>query len=106
MVAFQFLGELILEFVSGFFNIFVSSQTELGGIFGGLFRIINVVGYINILNSYKASFGVGDWIVAILGMVLFLALIVGLIWVCAHFLSKLFRRYFSKKPINEDFCLP
>lgn len=102
MVAFQFLGELILEFVSGFFNIFVSSQTELGGIFGGLFRIINVVGYINILNSYKASFGVGDWIVAILGMVLFLALIVGLIWVCAHFLSKLFRRYFSKKPINED----
>ena len=77
MVAFQFLGELLLEFVKGILNIFFSTQNEVGGIFGGLFRIIDITKYIEILNSYKQSFGVGDWIVAVLGIIVLLALIVG-----------------------------
>ncbi len=102
MVVWEFLGALFLEFVKGLFNIFVSSTSEVGGIFGGLFRIINVVGYIDLLNAYKASFGVGDWLIAVLGMIVFVAFVVAFVWVCVYFISKFFRRYFSKKPINED----
>lgn len=102
MVGFQFLGELLLEFVKGILNIFVSTQTEVGGLFGGLFRIINVMNYIDILNSYKASFGVGDWFIAILGMLILLVLIAGLFFLLYRLGSRLIRRYFSKKPLNDD----
>ena len=102
MVAFQFLGELLLEFVKGILNIFFSTQNEVGGIFGGLFRIIDITKYIEILNSYKQSFGVGDWIVAVLGIIVLLALIVGFFFVLYRLISRLVRRYFSKKPLNDD----
>lgn len=102
MVAFQFLGELLLEFVKGILNIFFSTQNEVGGIFGGLFRIIDITNYIEILNSYKQSFGVGDWIVAVLGIIVLLALIVGFFFVLYRLISRLVRRYFSKKPLNDD----
>ncbi len=102
MVVWQFLGELLLEFAKGILNIFVSVKGEVGGIFGGLFRIINIVEYVRIFNSYKDSFTVGDWFIAIIGILLFLAILAALIFVIVKYVSKFFRRYFTKKPLNDD----
>ena len=40
------------------------------GIFGGIFKIFNIVDYMAQFNSYKGGFGVIDWILAIFSFVL------------------------------------
>ena len=40
------------------------------GIFGGIFKIFNIVDYMSQFNSYKGGFGVIDWILAIFSFVL------------------------------------
>jgi len=100
--AFACLGALFLQFISGILNIFVSPTGSLGGIFGGIFEVINIVAYIRIINLYSSALGVGGWIVVVIGMLLMLALIGALVWVAVHFISKFIRRYFTKKPLNDD----
>ena len=103
-VAFECLGKLFLQFITGFLHIFVTPATSSssGGIFGGVFEIINITAYIEIFKNFSPSLNAGGWVVVIIGMLLILALIGALIWLAVHFISKLFRRYFTKKPLNDD----
>lgn len=102
MVVWQFLGELLLEFVSGILNIFVSPTGQIGGIFGGIWRIINIMGYVEIFNNYKSSFTVADWVIGIIGAIVLVALIAAFLGVFIYFISKMFRRYLTRKPLNDD----
>ncbi len=45
----------------------------ISGIFGGILQIFNIVNYISQFKSYKESFGVLDWILAIFAFLLVLA---------------------------------
>ncbi|MBO7187372.1 MAG: hypothetical protein J6V68_03145 [Clostridia bacterium] len=100
--AFSCLGALFLQFIGGILNIFVSPMDSVGGIFGGIFESINVVAYVRIISMYSGGLNVGGWIVVVLGMILMVALIGALVWVAVHYISKFVRRYFTKKPLNDD----
>ena len=71
------------------------------GIFGGIFKIFNIVDYMSQFNSYKGGFGVIDWILAIFSFVL-----VVFIWGIIIYLAILgIRKYirFRKSAVgNED----
>ena len=71
------------------------------GIFGGIFKIFNIVDYMSQFNSYKGGFGVIDWILAIFSFVL----VIG-IWGIIIYLSILgIRKYirFRRSAVgNED----
>ena len=71
------------------------------GIFGGIFKIFNIVDYMSQFNNYKGGFGVIDWILAIFSFVL----VIG-IWGIIIYLSILgIRKYirFRRSAVgNED----
>ena len=46
----------------------------ISGIFGGIFKIFNIVDYITQFNTFKGNFGVLDWIFAILAFILVMAI--------------------------------
>ena len=46
----------------------------ISGIFGGIFKIFNLVDYITQFNTFKGNFGVLDWIFAILAFILVMAI--------------------------------
>ncbi|MGN0819404.1 MAG: hypothetical protein ACI4M6_03285 [Christensenellaceae bacterium] len=102
MLVWQFLGEVLLEFFSGLLGIFISPTGGVGGILGGIFRMLNPVGYINILSRYKSGFNVGDWIIAVIGILLFIAMVVAIFFVAIKLVVKLYKRYFSKKTLDDD----
>ena len=101
-VAFQCLAELFLQFISGILNVFFSPVDSVGGLFGGAFGVLNIVAYADIYKSYSDNLNSVGWIIVIFGTLLILALITLLVWIVVHFISKFFRRYFTKKPLNDD----
>lgn len=102
MIAWTVLGELLLQFVGGILNVFVSPIGQTGGIMGGLFEIINVTEYIAIFNDYKRSFTPVDWIVSIIGVVILIVLISALVGLLVFYVVKFFRRHFTRKALNDD----
>ena len=73
----------------------------VSGIFGGLFQVFNIVGYVEQFNKHKDGFGVVDWIFSILSFLLVIA-----IWVIViYMLVLLVRKYirFRRSAVgNED----
>ena len=68
--------------MSGFLDWFFAFLTTMidgvwmiiSGIFGGIFKIFNLGAYIKQFNAYKSGFSVVDWIFAILGFILVMAI--------------------------------
>jgi len=67
-VFFDFLLEAMKQFVGGIVNAFKS-----------LFGMIDVGGYLDILDKYKSGFGVGEWILAILVFLVIVAFVAGIV---------------------------
>ena len=100
--AFQCLADLFLQFIGGILHVFFAPVGSVGGVFGGIFEVLNIAKYAEIFKGYSGNLTSGEKIVVIIGIILILALIVALLWVGIHFISKFFRRYFTKKTLNED----
>ena len=68
--------------MSGFLDWFFAFLTTMidgiwmiiSGIFGGIFKIFNIGDYLKQFNAYKSGFGVVDWIFAIIGFFLVMAI--------------------------------
>ena len=71
----RYFYEILSQFFSGFIAIFK-------GIIDGFGRIFNIKAYIQIAKSYKGDFGVGEWVlfgVSVLILLIFIALLVLLV---------------------------
>lgn len=98
----QFLGEFIAVFALGFLGIFISwSGKAYGGLIGGIIQMFNVPQYIAVVNKYKEYFGPGEWIGLAAIVLVFLAVLVGLLWVIIHYSIRLYKRLFVNKQ-NDD----
>lgn len=72
----------------------------ISGIFGGIFQIFNVVNYLEQFKSYKGGFNVIDWILAIFGFILVVA-----IWgILIYLLILAIRKYirFRKSAVGSE----
>ena len=73
----------------------------VSGVFGGIFQIFNIVGYVEQLNKHKDGFGVADWIFSILSFLLVIAIWVIVIYMLALLVRKYIR--FRRSAVgNED----
>ena len=99
----QFLGEFIAVFALGFLGIFISwSGKAYGGLIGGIIQMFNVPQYIAVVNKYKEYFGPGEWIGLAAIILVFLAVLVGLLWVIIHYSIRLYKRLFVNKQNDDD----
>ena len=68
--------------MSGFLDWFFAFLTTMidgiwmiiSGFFGGIAKIFDIVGYIRQFSAYKSGFGVVDWIFAVFGFILVMAI--------------------------------
>ncbi len=102
MVVWDFLGEVLKTFFSGLLGMFVSPPNTVGGFFGGFFTMINPIEYLRILGAHSSNFTVGDWIIAIVGLLLFFAFIVAMFYGLFRLIRHVYRRFFTKKTLDED----
>ena len=73
----------------------------VSGLFGGIFQIFNIVGYVKQFNKYKDGFSVVDWIFSIISFLLVLAIWAILIYMLVLLIRKYIR--FRKSAVgNED----
>ena len=91
-----------LDWFFAFLSIMIEGLWKIvSGIFGGLFQVFNIVGYVEQFNKHKDGFGVVDWIFSILSFLLVIA-----IWVIViYMLVLLVRKYirFRRSAVgNED----
>ena len=94
--------------MSGFldwFFAFITTMVDgiwmiISGFFKGLFQIFNVVNYIEQFQKYKGGFSVLDWILAIFGFILVLALWVVLIYLIVIGIRKYIR--FRKSAVGSE----
>ena len=91
-------------FLDWFFA-FISTMVDgiwmiISGFFKGLFQIFNVVNYIEQFQEYKGGFSVLDWILAIFGFILVLALWVVLIYLIVIGIRKYIR--FRKSAVGSE----
>ena len=102
MLGLRFVGEIFLNFFTGLLAIFVSPGNTVGGFFGGFFTMINPIGYIQLLIEQKNNFHAGDWVIAIIGLLLFFAFIIAFFYGIVRLIRYIWRRYFTKKTLDED----
>ena len=91
-----------LDWFFAFLSIMIEGVWKIvTGVFGGIFQVFNVVGYIQQFNKHKDGFGAIDWILSILSFLLVIA-----IWVIViYMLVLLTRKYirFRRSAVgNED----
>ena len=95
--------------MSGFLDWFFAFLTTMidgvwqiiSGIFGGIFKIFNIVDYISQFNTFKGNFGVLDWIFAIFAFILVMAIWAVIICMIVLLVRKYIR--FRKSIVgNED----
>jgi hypothetical protein len=72
----------------------------ISGIFGGVFQIFNVVNYLDQFKSYKGGFNVIDWILAIFGFILVVAIWGILIYLLVLAIRKYIR--FRKSAVGSE----
>ena len=77
----KFLYELLGQFFGGMWR-------AVSGFFLGLFDLINISAYANLINDYKAGFGVGGWIFAILSLLVLVAVLVAIIVITIVLIKK------------------
>ncbi len=73
----------------------------LSGIFGGIAQVFNIVDYVKQFNTYKAGFGVLDWIFSILSFILVMALW-GIIFYMLFLVIRKYIRFRKSAVGNED----
>ena len=91
-----------LDWFFAFLSIMVEGVWKIvTGIFGGIFQVFNVVGYIEQFNKHKDGFGAVDWILSILSFLLVAAIWVILIYMLVLWVRKYIR--FRRSAVgNED----
>ena len=91
-----------LDWFFAFLTIMVEGVWKIvSGLFGGVFQIFNIVGYIDQFNKHKAGFGVVDWILSILSFILVFAIWVVVIYMLVLLVRKYIR--FRRSAVgNED----
>lgn len=88
----KFLAEFLSQFfVKGVWGIF-------RGIGTGIIEMFNIPAYIAIFKSWSANFSVGEWILAILSVVIVVALFLVIIWL----ISLLIRKYIRVRKTLVD----
>jgi hypothetical protein len=98
----QFLGEFLAVFARGFLGLFVIKDANgFGGLLGGLYQMFNIPQYLAVFREYSPNFGVGEWIGAIVVIILLIAAFIALIWLLVHYGIRLWKRLFSKKIDND-----
>lgn len=84
---------IIMQFIRDFLGVLYEGISDIFfGIFGGLFQIFNFPKYVKVFQFYKDDFTFGNWLVAILFVVLLIAMLAALIWVVAYLIRKAIRR--------------
>lgn len=96
----EFLGEFIGVFAKGFIGLFVSMDGGYGGVLGGLYQMFNIPQYVAVVEKYSVSFGVGEWIGFIAILLVFVALLVGIIIFLVKGCIKLYQRFFAHKSVD------
>lgn len=98
----EFLKEFLGVFAKGLIGLFVSTDSGYGGILGGLYQMFNIPAYVNIINQYKAAFGIGEWIGLIAICLVLVALLVGLVILVVKGIIKLIRTLRSGGSVDSD----
>ena len=91
-----------LDWFFAFLSIMIEGLWKIvSGIFGGIFQVFNIVGYIEQFNKHKDGFGVIDWIFSIFSFLLMVAIWVVVIYMLVLLIRKYIR--FRRSAVgNED----
>jgi len=92
----KFFYEVLSQFFSGFLAI-------LDGFVNGFAKIFNFKGYINIANSYKNDFNMGEWVLFAIAILL-MVIIIGLIVLLIVFIVRKYVR-FRKTVVEQESML-
>ncbi len=87
----------LYEFMSVFFE---GIKSIVLGIGKGIVQIFNIPGYIEIINFYKEEFGIAQWILAVIAIVVMIV-ILGLIILLVYFLVRKYVR-FRKTLVEQE----
>lgn len=87
----------LYEFMSVFFN---GIKSIALGIFNGITQIFNVPHYVEVISFYKDEFGIKEWVLATIAIIVMIA-ILGLIILLFYFLIRKYIR-FRKKLVNQE----
>jgi len=82
----KFLLEVLRQFFGGFWN-------AISGFFGGIFDVVNVLDYFNILDKYSDGFNGVAWAVAILTVLVIIAILVAIIMLVVVFIRRRIRAH-------------
>lgn len=102
MSAWEFIIEFFKVLVNGVVGIFYSGEDARGGIFGGLIEMFNFSEYSKLFSDFKAGEpGIGDWVIAIVAVLLVVAVLLGLVVIVFVVIKKFVSRVMSKET-NQD----
>ena len=77
----KFLYELLAQFFGGFWK-------AISGVFGGIFDLVNIPAYAELVQRYSGGFNVGAWILTILCFVVLVAILVAIILLAVILIKK------------------
>ena len=87
----------VYEFMSVFFEWI---KSIIFGIGNGIVQIFNIPGYIDVISFYKEEFGIAQWLLAIIAIVIMLV-ILGLIVLLVYFIMRKYIR-FRKTLVEQE----
>ena len=87
----------LYEFMSVFFE---GIKSIIFGIGNGIVQIFNIPGYIDVISFYKEEFGIAQWLLAIIAIVIMLV-ILGLIVLLVYFIMRKYIR-FRKTLVEQE----
>lgn len=101
MTVWEFILDFIKVLVNGVVGIFYSNGSR-GGIFGGIIEMFNFEEYKALFELWRETDpSAGDWVIAIIAIVLVIAVLLGLIILLFIAIKKFIGRVFSKET-NQD----
>ena len=103
-MAWKFLLDFFTVFVNGLIGIFYNAggSENQGGLFGGLIEMFNIDAYKKLFDDFSSQNPeILDWVIAIVGVLLVVAVLVGLLILLIIAIKKFISRVFSKET-NQD----
>lgn len=100
----SFFKEFLSIFFGGILGIFWSSpQTgNFGGLFGSLFQMFNFPAYLEVFKAYEGKLTTGQWIGAVVCVLLVVAALVAIVWVALFFGKRIWKKIVGDKVLNQD----
>lgn len=100
----NFFKDFLSIFFGGILGIFWSSpQTgNTGGIFGAIFQMFNFPKYMEVFKNYEGKLSTGEWIGAIVCVLLVVAALVAMVWVILFFGKRIWKKIVGDKVLNQD----